>query len=92
MVGMGEEFDESSRSSTISARSECRSLTIGQYPRPTPKHAPMIRYWHPDEFAELKKIGLAKGFAHVESGPLVRSSYHAHEQADAALLTISERS
>jgi len=67
-------------------------LTIGQYLRPTPKHAPMIRYWHPDEFANLKAIGLAKGFAHVESGPLVRSSYHAHEQADAALLTISERS
>ena len=92
MVGMGEEFDE-----VVSVFDDLRTvgvsiLTIGQYLRPTPKHAPMIRYWHPDEFANLKAIGLAKGFAHVESGPLVRSSYHAHEQADAALLTISERS
>ena len=92
MVGMGEEFDE-----VVSVFDDLRTvgvsiLTIGQYLRPTPKHAPMIRYWHPDEFASLKAIGLAKGFAHVESGPLVRSSYHAHEQADAALLTISERS
>jgi len=43
----------------------------------------MARYYHPDEFADLKRIALAKGFVHVESGPLVRSSYHAHEQADA---------
>jgi lipoic acid synthetase len=43
----------------------------------------MTRYYHPDEFAELKRIALGKGFVHVESGPLVRSSYHAHEQADA---------
>jgi lipoic acid synthetase len=85
MVGMGEEFDE-----VVSVFDDLRSvgvsiLTVGQYLRPTPKHAPMVRYWHPDEFAELKKIGLAKGFAHVESGPLVRSSYHAREQADAAI-------
>jgi lipoyl synthase len=60
-------------------------LTIGQYLRPTASHAPMTRYYHPDEFADFKRIALAKGFAHVESGPLVRSSYHAHEQADAAL-------
>ena len=85
MVGMGEEFDE-----VVSVFDDLRTvgvsiLTIGQYLRPTPKHAPMIRYWHPDEFANLKTIALAKGFAHVESGPLVRSSYHAHEQAEAAL-------
>jgi len=85
MVGMGEEFDE-----VVSVFSDLRVvgvsiLTIGQYLQPTPKHAPMIRYWHPDEFADLKAIALAKGFAHVESGPLVRSSYHAHEQAEAAL-------
>ena len=85
MVGMGEEFDE-----VVSVFDDLRTvgvsiLTIGQYLRPTPKHAPMIRYWHPDEFANLKAIGLAKGFAHVESGPLVRSSYHAHEQAEAVL-------
>jgi lipoic acid synthetase len=58
-------------------------LTIGQYLRPSPAHAPMARYYHPSEFADLKRIALAKGFVHVESGPLVRSSYHAHEQADA---------
>ena len=85
MVGMGEEFDE-----VVSVFDDLRTvgvsiLTIGQYLRPTPKHAPMIRYWHPDEFANLKASALAKGFAHVESGPLVRSSYHAHEQAEAVL-------
>ena len=58
-------------------------LTIGQYLRPSPRHARMHRYYHPDEFAELKAIAMRKGFVHVESGPLVRSSYHAHEQADA---------
>ena len=52
-----------------------------------PTHAPMIRYYHPDDFAELKALALARGFAHVESGPLVRSSYHAHEQADSVLAT-----
>jgi len=52
-------------------------LTVGQYLRPTPAHAPMARYYHPDEFRELKEIALGLGFVHVESGPLVRSSYHA---------------
>ena len=84
MVGLGEEFDE-----LVSVFDDLRGvgvsiLTIGQYLRPTPQHAPMTRYYHPDEFAELKRIALSKGFVHVESGPLVRSSYHAHEQADAA--------
>ena len=58
-------------------------LTIGQYLRPTQSHLRMVRYYHPDEFAALKRIALDLGFGHVESGPLVRSSYHAHEQADA---------
>jgi lipoic acid synthetase len=58
-------------------------LTIGQYLRPSATHAPMKRYYHPDEFGDLKQEALARGFVHVESGPLVRSSYHAHEQADA---------
>jgi lipoic acid synthetase len=83
MVGLGEEFDE-----VVSVFTDLRAvgvsiLTIGQYLRPTQKHAPMVRYYHPDEFAELKRIALSEGFVHVESGPLVRSSYHAHEQADA---------
>ncbi len=86
MVGLGETFDE-----VVSVFDDLRDvgvsiLTIGQYLRPTPTHAPMIRYYHPDEFAELKALALAKGFAYVESGPLVRSSYHAHEQADAVLV------
>jgi lipoic acid synthetase len=88
MVGLGEEVDE-----VIAVFDDLRAagvaiLTIGQYLRPTPTHAPMVRYYHPDEFAELKRIALSRGFAHVESGPLVRSSYHAHEQADAAYLNI----
>jgi lipoic acid synthetase len=57
-------------------------LTIGQYLRPTESHLEMVRYYTPDEFRELKAIALDLGFGHVESGPLVRSSYHAHEQAD----------
>ncbi len=83
MVGLGEEIDE-----VVAVFDDLRGagvsiLTIGQYLRPSPGHAPMTRYYHPDEFADLKRIALAKGFVHVESGPLVRSSYHAHEQADA---------
>ena len=73
----------SSPYSTICGSVGVSILTIGQYLRPTPQHARMTRYYHPDEFAELKAIALGKGFVHVESGPLVRSSYHAHEQADA---------
>jgi lipoyl synthase len=61
----------------------CGILTIGQYLRPTAAHSPMVRYYHPDEFRALKIAALEMGFVHVESGPLVRSSYHAHETADA---------
>ncbi len=57
-------------------------LTIGQYLRPGPKHLPVVRYYHPDEFAELQEEALALGFRHVEAGPLVRSSYHAERQVD----------
>jgi lipoic acid synthetase len=85
MVGLGEDFDEIVSVFDDLRRVGVSILTIGQYLRPTPKHAPMARYYHPAEFAELKDIALAKGFGHVESGPLVRSSYHAHEQADAVL-------
>jgi len=59
-------------------------LTLGQYLQPTKDHLPVERYVHPEEFAEFKHAGLAMGFRHVESGPLVRSSYHAFEQAEAA--------
>ena len=62
----------------------CNILTIGQYLRPSRDHLPMTRLYTPGEFAELKREALALGFRHVESGPLVRSSYHAHEQSAAA--------
>jgi lipoyl synthase len=85
MVGLGEDFDEIVSVFDDLGRVGVSILTIGQYLRPTPQHAPMARYYHPAEFAELKKIALDRGLRHVESGPLVRSSYHAHEQADAVL-------
>jgi lipoic acid synthetase len=83
MVGLGEEWDE-----VVEVLRDLRGvgveiLTIGQYLRPTESHLPMARYYTPAEFAELRRIALELGFGHVESGPLVRSSYHAHEQADA---------
>jgi lipoic acid synthetase len=56
-------------------------LTLGQYLRPSPKHLPIVRYISPAEFDELKAAGMEMGFAHVEAGPLVRSSYHAREGA-----------
>lgn len=83
MVGLGELPDE-----VVATMRDLRGagvdiLTIGQYLRPTPKHAAIDRYYHPDEFAAFREEGFALGFSHVESGPLVRSSYHAHEQSDA---------
>jgi lipoic acid synthetase len=83
MVGLGEEAHELIDTFKDLRRVGCEILTIGQYLRPTPGHAPMTRYYHPDEFRDLKAAALALGFVHVESGPLVRSSYHAHETADA---------
>jgi lipoic acid synthetase len=84
MVGLGEEMDEVKELLAQMRAHDVEIVTIGQYLRPSLKHHPLIRFWHPNEFAELKEHGLALGFAHVESGPLVRSSYHAHEQAVAA--------
>jgi lipoyl synthase len=83
MVGLGEEHDELVATFEDLRKADCEILTIGQYLRPSEGHAPMVRYYHPDEFSELKRIALGMGFVHVESGPLVRSSYHAHESADA---------
>jgi lipoic acid synthetase len=83
MVCLGEHFDEVVEVFNDLRRMGVSILTIGQYLRPTPAHAPMVRYYHPDEFRDLKHAALAMGFVHVESGPLVRSSYHAHETADA---------
>ncbi|MQA31049.1 MAG: lipoyl synthase [Luteitalea sp.] len=83
MVGLGEEHDELIATLRDLRSVGCGILTIGQYLRPTDAHAPMVRYYHPDEFRDLKAAALDMGFVHVESGPLVRSSYHAHETADA---------
>lgn len=83
MVGLGEQVDELVEVFRDLRRVGVSILTIGQYLRPSPSHAPMARYYHPDEFAALRREALALGFVHVEAGPLVRSSYHAHEQADA---------
>ena len=82
MVGLGEEIDELRQVFIDLRRVGVSILTIGQYLRPSPSHAAMTRYYHPDEFLMLKREALALGFVHVEAGPLVRSSYHAHEQAD----------
>jgi lipoic acid synthetase len=83
MVGLGEEHDELLATFRDLRGVGCEILTIGQYLRPTSEHAPLVRYYHPDEFRALKTAAIDMGFVHVESGPLVRSSYHAHETADA---------
>ena len=82
MLGIGETMDEI-RSVMRDLRSvECDILTLGQYLQPTRDHLPIERYVHPDEFRTLKEEGLAMGFRHVESGPLVRSSYHAERHVE----------
>jgi lipoic acid synthetase len=80
MVGLGEEWDEIVATLRDLYDAGCEIVTIGQYLRPSLANLPMVRYYTPSEFVELKRIGLDLGFGHVESGPLVRSSYHAHEQ------------
>ena len=84
ILGLGEERDELVATMRDLVEVGVSILTLGQYLRPSAQHLPVARYYHPDEFAELALIGRAQGFAHVESGPLVRSSYHAKRQADAA--------
>ncbi len=79
MLGLGETFDEILESMDDLRNSGVSILTLGQYLQPTPEHLPVKEFIHPDIFAELKQIGLAKGFRYVESGPLVRSSYHAEK-------------
>ena len=84
MVGLGETRDELSKTLADLRDHDCDLLTIGQYLRPSRKHLPIVRYYEPDEFDDLADEARGLGFAHVESGPLVRSSYHAGEQARAA--------
>ena len=83
MVGLGESADELIEVFRDLAARSVDLLTIGQYLRPSRDHLPIARFYSPEEFQMLKEQALALGFRHVESGPLVRSSYHAHEQADA---------
>jgi lipoic acid synthetase len=80
MLGLGETRDELLETMRDLRENDCDILTLGQYLRPSLRHLPVEKFYHPDEFAELRQIGLAMGFRHVEAGPLVRSSYHAHEQ------------
>jgi lipoic acid synthetase len=84
MLGLGEERDEVLATMRDLAAQGTDILTLGQYLQPTREHLPIVRYVHPDEFAEYKVLGEAMGFKHVEAGPLVRSSYHAFDQAESA--------
>ena len=84
MVGLGETMEELKETMADLRAAGCELLTIGQYLRPSAKHVGMDRFYHPDEFEELARAGRAMGFRHVASGPLVRSSYHADEQAASA--------
>ena len=83
IAGMGESMDEIIDTMADLREADVDVLTIGQYLRPTDKHIKIDRFYRPEEFDELKAVGLAMGFGHVESGPLVRSSYHAHEHTAA---------
>jgi lipoic acid synthetase len=80
MVGLGEEWDEVDQTMRDIRTSGTHILTVGQYLRPSSEHLPLRRYYTPEEFARLREMGMAMGYRHVESGPLVRSSYHAEEQ------------
>ena len=92
MVGLGETRPELSQTFRDLRAADCDILTIGQYLRPSADHLPLERYVHPDEFAEMKVEALGLGFKHVESGPLVRSSYHARDQVpDEARARLSTR-
>lgn len=84
MLGVGEEWDEILLAMDDLRNVDCDILTIGQYLQPSQQHLRVEKYYTPEQFAELKKEGLKRGFSHVESGPLVRSSYHAHEQVKSA--------
>jgi len=83
ILGFGEEHEELVATMRDLVGVGCDILTIGQYLRPSSHHHPIVRFYHPEEFQELKRTGEAIGFKHVEAGPLVRSSYHAGRQARA---------
>ncbi|WP_102273978.1 lipoyl synthase [Cytobacillus massiliigabonensis] len=84
MVGLGETKEEIIQTMDALRENHVDIMTIGQYLQPSKKHLTVQKYYHPDEFNEFKEIALSKGFSHCEAGPLVRSSYHADEQVNAA--------
>jgi len=79
MVGLGESLEEMVDALATLRQNHVQVITIGQYLRPTERHLPIVRYWHPDEFKALETAAYELGFAHVAAGPLVRSSYHADQ-------------
>ena len=88
MVGLGETWDEIVETMRDLRSVDCDLLTVGQYLRPSGSHTPLSRWYTPEEFEELGAVGKALGFRHVASGPLVRSSYHADEQHEAAAVSV----
>jgi lipoic acid synthetase len=85
MVGLGETHEEMVDAFGQLREQGVQVLTVGQYLRPTERHLPVVRYWHPDEFEALERAAYDLGFEHIAAGPLVRSSYHADEQQLARL-------
>jgi lipoic acid synthetase len=90
-VGLGETKDEVLAVMRDLREHQVDILTIGQYLRPSPLHLPIYRYVYPDEFREFQEVGMELGFRWVESGPLVRSSYHAEGQAQALSIPVRQR-
>jgi lipoic acid synthetase len=84
MVGLGETREEMLETFGLLREHDVQILTVGQYLRPTRDHLPVVRYWHPDEFADLEREAYAMGFESVAAGPLVRSSYHAEQTLEQA--------
>ena len=84
MTGLGESKEELLETFGVLREHGVQVLTVGQYLRPTENHLPVVRYWHPDEFAELEREAYAMGFESVAAGPLVRSSYHAEQTLEQA--------
>jgi lipoic acid synthetase len=91
MVGLGETREELTEAFEALRAVDVDILTVGQYLRPSERHLPLERYYHPDEFADMKREALDLGFKHVESAPLVRSSYHARDQVPGAELKALRR-
>ena len=85
MVGLGETYNEITQTMNDLRNSDCDLLTVGQYLRPSQKHWPVVKWYTDSDFRKIKEEGLSLGFKHVASGPLVRSSYHANEQHEAAV-------